>query len=197
MAELPKYGYFILPLNLTIARTNSEFFTGIKNTLYVVSITDENAQVQIRFDSTSDEPINLKTGYEFNFEKDKYFSKIYITNLAVASGIATLIFTYDIGVHTPLRVTSDQLNTGIKSSVVTIGATATPIPAVSYTNRVNIIIKNIDVTNNIYIGNSTVTTTTGYILGPSSSISFNIGQGVTIYGIVAAGTANVCILEGA
>jgi len=65
--------------------------------------------------------------------------------------------------------------------------------------RINILLQNTGA-NTIYIGSATVTAagaTQGIHLAANASMSFTISEGVYLYGIVAAATEPLNILEGA
>lgn len=86
-----------------------------------------------------------------------------------------------------------------KSTVVTVGTTATPLPATLLANRKACIIQ-APASNGatVYIGGAAVTAdaaaTGGYQLAPGASLPIDLGAGV-IYGRVAAGTQPIVILE--
>jgi hypothetical protein len=192
MAE--KFGYMIFPINLSVARINSEYYVGIRNNMYVISIADENANLTLKFDSSAATGILLKNGYNFKCDKDSTFTKIYLTNTAVASGTALLYFSYLLEIDTPFKIAEDILSYTIKPSVVLVGIAATAIPAIPLADRKFIILKNISV-GTIYIGNSLVTVATGYPLLPNDRLALSAAQGLGIYGIGAV-ALNLNILEG-
>lgn len=202
--QAPKeYRYIVYEIDLTVARNNAEFSTGVMNALAVQEIKDINANLEIRFESPSNEVIKLTQGDTFNFARGtdmklNNFSKVYITNTAVATGTAKLVFAYNIEIHKLLRITSDIIQEGVLQQVVTIGITATAIPTTALTNRINLLIYN-GSANTIYIGSSTVTTagaTQGIPMPTGATMAFTIGQGVTLYGIAAI-ASNINVLEGA
>jgi hypothetical protein len=82
--------------------------------------------------------------------------------------------------------------TSAKSSSVSVGTTATALPATSLTNRRRLYIKNIN-NSTFYIGASDVTTTDGYPVRQYEEVVIDMA-GVTIYAIAgpgASGTAKV------
>ena len=85
------------------------------------------------------------------------------------------------------------LKNGINSGTITVGVTATAIPTTALAGRRSIIIVNISA-NTIYLGNSGVTTATGYALYTTQAVSMDIGSEVTIYGI-AGGASEIRYLE--
>tara|TARA_Y100000310_G_scaffold37698_1_gene35364 strand:+ start:1231 stop:1509 length:279 start_codon:yes stop_codon:yes gene_type:complete len=84
----------------------------------------------------------------------------------------------------------------VKSSAVSVGTSATVLPATALTGRISITIQN-NGANTVFVGHSTVTTTNGYPLAAGDSLGLDIGQDALIYGIVASATENVRVLEGA
>lgn len=83
----------------------------------------------------------------------------------------------------------------IKSSATTVSTTATAIPATALTGRRSIVVQNTGA-NDIYLGASDVTTSNGYPLSAGESLSLDLDGAVILYGIVAAGTETVRIIEG-
>jgi hypothetical protein len=79
----------------------------------------------------------------------------------------------------------------VKSSVAN---TATALPASALTGRKRIMVQNKD-TNSIFIGASDVTTANGLEVAKGATLSLEIGAGVTLYAISAAGSAPVRVLE--
>ena len=77
---------------------------------------------------------------------------------------------------------------------VTVGTTATPIPATAMSERISLLIMNIG-TAPVYIGSSTVSTVDGFPLYPRAVIRIDIEPDVIVYGRAAA-NQNVRILEG-
>lgn len=75
---------------------------------------------------------------------------------------------------------------------VSVGATDTTIIAAN-ASRAAVIITNISSTVTVYIGNAGLTTSTGYPLLPSNSIS--IPTTAAVHGIVASSTQTVGFLE--
>lgn len=198
-----EYRYFVYELNLATARDKVEFSTGIMNALAVQEITDINTNLKISFESPTNDLINLTQGDTYNFARGSdmqlnSFTKIYITNSAVAVGTAKLVFAYNIEIHKLLRITSDIIQEGIRQQTVTVGIVATPIPATALQNRINLLIVN-NSGATVWIGSSTVAiagATQGIPIPNGGSLSFTVGQGVVLYGIsVAPGVIN--ILEGA
>lgn len=88
------------------------------------------------------------------------------------------------------------LTYNILSSTTTITTSATPIPATPMVGRRNIAIRLNSTTDTVYIGNSSVTTVTGFPLDSSCpAITIDVDDSVVVYGIVSAGTADVRCVE--
>lgn len=191
------YNYFKLDLDLSIARNDSEQFTGLKHSLYVESVEDANANLVIKFDSTSNKEVALETGTEIEIPES--FSRVYITNDA-AVGNAKLIFGHNFTIRKVHRITANIVQEGLLQQVITVAATATALPTTGLTDRVNLLIKNPAGGSTIYVGSSTVTASgaaQGIPIAAGEAISLEVRQGVTVYAIVAAATQDVNILEGA
>lgn len=78
---------------------------------------------------------------------------------------------------------------------VTVTDTITAIPTDNLDNRKAIAVFN-NSNNTVYVGGSTVTTTTGYPLQPFGSLPFDVSEGADVYGICDTGlTADVRFLE--
>lgn len=197
------YNYSIVRVSLATARTDNQYATGLKNCVLVRAIDDVNANFRIKFDRTDNEPITLVQGDLFMFKrfetnKPVYFDKIYISN-AVGVGYAELCFTQNIEFARRLRFTSDIISTALLQQVITVGIVATLIPVTPLTGRINILVYNSGA-NTIYLGSITTTAagvTQGIPLAPLASLSLTISAGVNLYGIVAAATEPLNILEGA
>lgn len=82
----------------------------------------------------------------------------------------------------------------VKSQSVTISSTATSIPSSALSKRKILTLKNFG-TQIVYIGASDVTTSSGFPLDPRDGFEMAIEEDVTLYGIVASGTADLRILE--
>jgi len=90
----------------------------------------------------------------------------------------------------------DWLAKTIKQTKVTVGTTATALPATSLTNRRYLLVEN-NSGATIYLGDSTVTPTNGVPLANGASLSINLDAVVVLYGIEAAGGRDIRVLEGA
>ena len=203
-------------LDLSIARNDFPIHTGLMTSCFVQTIEDINANVKIKFDRTDIEPIPLTIQMTFNWKKfiekqkpggsltetqqagDVYFSKAFITNEAVGAGALKLCFSRNVEIQTLLRVTGNIYKEGVLQQVVTIGTTATPIPATALDRRTGLTMYNRSGVT-IYLGSSTVTkdgVTQGAPLENNTDTSWPVASSVIVYGIVAAGTANLNIIEG-
>lgn len=80
---------------------------------------------------------------------------------------------------------------------MSVGTTATALPSSALANR-----RSVQVFNNaasggttLYVGHSGVTTSSGTPVPAQSAVAFNLGPGVSLYGIVGSGTVDVRVLE--
>jgi len=191
------FDYIIIPVNLETTRLNSPVHTGLKNTLTVLEIGDINAGLSIKINKTSSAPIILRNGDFYNF--DGFFEDIFFTNVAVGKGIAEIGFGKNVTLNRSLRVTADIIQQGLRQAVVTIGITPTLIPTNTLNDRINWIMKVPSTGQTVYIGASDVSDAgvlQGFPVEPGQSMPMGISQNVDVYGIVAAGTQDVNLLEG-
>ena len=192
------FRYDIIDIDLTTARTDSQFATGLMHTLLVSEIEDINANLTLKFRSTAAKGIPLKAGHTFNFKKEP-FEVVYISNNAVGVGMAKLVFAYNIEIQTLLRITSDVIQFGVLQQVVNVGLAATPLPAVALADRINLELYNPVGGNTVYIGSSTVTAAPGATQGrpllAGASWSTNVSQSVIIYAIAAI-AQDINVFEG-
>ncbi len=88
------------------------------------------------------------------------------------------------------------LTYSVQSSTTTVTNSATALPTTALIGRNSIAIRLNDTTDTVYLGGSDVTTANGFALDSSiPSITIDIDESVTIYGIVSAGSASVRTLE--
>ena len=92
--------------------------------------------------------------------------------------LTTPVFSQD-------KVDVIALRNGISQGTITVTTSATKIPTTALAGRRCIIIINIS-TGSIYIGNSSVTTATGYQLYSQQSISIDAGEQIDVYGIAGS-----------
>lgn len=112
-----------------------------------------------------------------------------------ADGDYTSLITWSEG---SLKVV-DVSNSGILQQQITVGATATAIPAVALANRKSILIQNAG-NASVWIGSATVTAsgaTTGVEVPKGGFIELDAGPAVTISAIRGASAINVNVLESA
>jgi len=77
-----------------------------------------------------------------------------------------------------------------------VSTTATDIVPTDLANRTKIIVQNLSSNRAVYLGNSaSVTTANGIQIPPGASGEFEVGAGVNLHGITAAGTADVRYFE--
>lgn len=200
------YSYSVFDIDLSVARTDSAHTVGQMSTMAVRNISDINCNLKIKFDSTAAIGIVVKPGEIYNFKdvsakNSIYFSTVYITNDAVSSGTAQLVFTTNIEVLTPLRLTSDIITEGLHHQRIAITDAATPIPTTPLTDRINLLLVNRSGVT-IYLGDSGVDSAAGVTQGipleDGGQMAITISSGAILYGIVDVGDspANLHILEG-
>ena len=90
----------------------------------------------------------------------------------------------------------DAIRAQIKCSNITVTTSATAMPTTSLSGRVTMAVRNNGAAV-IYLGHAAVSTANGYPLAAGAEIGLDVGPQVIIYGIVATGTVDVRILEGA
>ena len=78
---------------------------------------------------------------------------------------------------------------------VTIATTATAVPTTALVGRTTITVKNTGAAT-IYLGHAGVTTANGYPVASGAELALDLDEAVTLYGIVAADTVTLNILEG-
>lgn len=88
-----------------------------------------------------------------------------------------------------------SVSIGLRASAVTVGTSATPLPANPLEYRRALVVHNNGGTT-IFLGNSAVTTSTGLPLAAGEKIAFDIqnNPNVVVYG-VASGDTEIRILE--
>jgi len=95
--------------------------------------------------------------------------------------------------------TTEGLSSAVKTTVISVTTSATPIPAASLTQRNSMGIHNKSGVT-LYLGSSSVTaddaaSTGGWELPAGQKFFFDITDSIIIFGIVAAGSASVKIME--
>lgn len=114
----------------------------------------------------------------------------------IAEGIAALYNRPQMTTAPATHVSVNALNGPLKTTQIQLGSTITALPVLPLTNRRSLQIYN-NGSNTIYLGGSTVTTTTG-IPVPSGSYSdgFDFGVNVLLYGVSQTGQNNdIRVLE--
>lgn len=110
---------------------------------------------------------------------------------------ATVSAPADISQVSGASVTYSSLlspNTGLKSSNVSVGTSATALWSSSLANRRTVLVYN-DGSDTVYVGDSSVTTSNGVPVAVGSSVSLNLGPGLTLYGISGTAGQDVRTLE--
>ena len=90
---------------------------------------------------------------------------------------------------------SDWLTKGILETPVTVGVTATALPATAASDRRHISIYN-NSGSTIFLGSAAVTVARGFPLPNGGTFSISLDAAVVIYGICSAADKNVRVLEG-
>lgn len=210
------FSYEKLTLSLTTARVDYEHSGGGPWNFLLVIVPDVAADLKLRFDSREGQIISARTGDKFFFGRhvprkikekadgtrelflpEVSFDRVFITSSAITAGDLELSFGLEMEVEREIRVTADMIQQGLDQEAVTVGVVATPLPAASLTDRVNVLIHNFDAATEMYVGNSLVTTANGMPVMPRGYISWTIVEGVPVYGIVAEGTVEARVMEGA
>ena len=100
------------------------------------------------------------------------------------------------------EVTVSGLTIGGRNTTLDVSITAIPLPSVAFTDRNALSIRNLDATQDLYIGFDTgVTatqtngTTSGWIIGANETFNIDITESIVIYGIVASGSIKVQVQE--
>lgn len=86
-------------------------------------------------------------------------------------------------------------NNGLANGAVTVTTSATALPTTPLSNRRRLVIQNNDSSVDMYIGDASVTTSTGMKIPPGWSQAIEAGPTNVIYGIVASGSINARVLE--
>ncbi len=123
---------------------------------------------------------------------------IVILWLSVGLAFANLVFIH-LAFAQSVSVSLEPLDYGMENTVVSVGTTAVALPATALSGRKSIIVKNVS-SGVVYLGKSDVTadTTTGtggFQLAQNATFQGDLGENVILYGIVASGTSNVCVIE--
>jgi hypothetical protein len=80
-------------------------------------------------------------------------------------------------------------------STTTVNTTATIIPSTAASGRRSIEVYN-NGSNTVFLGNSSVTTSTGMPLVAGGNKAYDLDDSVVLYGITASGSSDVRSLEG-
>lgn len=85
--------------------------------------------------------------------------------------------------------------TQLKTAVVTVVSSQPTALGASLTGRRKVLLKNLGSVG-IYIGTSTTTPTSGWLLSQNDALEFEVASGFVVYGL-GAGTTTISILEAA
>ena len=100
----------------------------------------------------------------------------------------------DSSVVSTRQVDVVPLHGTVRATAVTVGTTATALPATPLSGRYAVSIVN-NSTSTVYLGGSDVTAASGYALYKYDSMDIDLDDETIIYAIVSAGTADVRVLE--
>lgn len=92
---------------------------------------------------------------------------------------------------------NESCNVALSQATITVDTTAggTAVFASPLAGRKRVIIQNISTAQDVYLGATGVTTSNGLILGRKSSVELELGEGVQIYGITSASSAELRVLQ--
>lgn len=89
---------------------------------------------------------------------------------------------------------NDSPNIGAASVAVTVGATEVALPTTALAGRRRMMIQNVS-SNDIYVGPTGVTTSSGLRVSKGSTLSIEIGEDVLLYGIAGSAGNSVRVFE--
>lgn len=92
------------------------------------------------------------------------------------------------------RMWMNNASASFAHNATSVASTATDLVATDLANRKRILIQNAS-TRKVFLGNSTVTIANGIELSPGAALELDAAAAVDLYGITAAGTADVRIME--
>lgn len=116
----------------------------------------------------------------------RHFQRVKLTY--GADGVAA-----DVTATAPLPAET-VYRTAVRASAVSVGTSATALPATALTGRRLLIVRNVG-TATVHLGASDVTTAAGWPLEPGWSLQVALGAEVTLFGRVASGSVEVRLLE--
>jgi hypothetical protein len=187
--ETPSIGKRLIPLDS--ARDNEVIELGASNFIWAVEATGSNANVEIRFNAPHNSGITVKEGMML---KVGNFKKIYITNSAQSGKNITLhygLMSKDFNILNAASSTQEvnvAANTGLSTTADGSAlATATTSILAANTNRKEAIIKNLDASTSLRIGDSNAGASRGHELKAGESII--LSTTAQIYAYNASGTA--------
>lgn len=89
-----------------------------------------------------------------------------------------------------------QLRRGLRTSEITIAATATKIPTTPLSKRRAIYIQP-NSSNPVYIGGADVTVANGFPIYPRGVMRIEVSDDIDVYGISTSGVETIRLIEGA
>lgn len=86
------------------------------------------------------------------------------------------------------------------TTIISVTTTATLLPTAALKGRKTVMVQNLS-TSTVYIGNANVTADTAstggwQLINQGDSVTMDFTDNIAVYGIMASGTANVCVWEG-
>jgi hypothetical protein len=114
--------------------------------------------------------------------------------LWVANGFQLLAGVLYRAAQYALLVKAAPPNGAIRPTAVSVGGTPTLLPTTALANRERLIVYN-NGSATVYLGGSTVTTSTGLPVLPGAAWTLDCGPDQAVYAIAQAGTQNVRVLE--
>lgn len=95
-----------------------------------------------------------------------------------------------------MMITTGQVATNSSSATVIVAAANVNTIYVGHgQSQRNVVLTNIDGSNDVYLGGAGVTSGTGWKLTHGSSITLNLAQSDVVYAIASASTPTVTFLE--
>lgn len=103
-----------------------------------------------------------------------------------------------VSVPTTSAVLIWQTSTGVSPDPATFaqGGTAQIFQAHSFNDALPIVVENLDGTNPVYLGGSTVTSSTGTRLAGGASLTFNVAGNQSLYARATGASVAVSVLVG-
>lgn len=188
------YRVLTYPLSAVLNQIN---IGGFGRVLQVLQLTHAEANPVVAIGDAGNTQIPLIAGRRLAAPAGEEFENVFLsTDTAAAGGTIKILFTMGLELDDVPSLSLDLIQHDLATSQVALNAsTATAVPAANLTGRHSVTIQNLDAAIDCYLGDSTVTTSTGLKLSPGGSISLPLSEAVTIYAIAASGTPSVAAME--